>query len=352
MTGPSRGPYSMVEVNPMTDPGWRELVTSRRSDLFHSPDWTGAIYDTYGFGLRARILYDHERPVAGLVFAEIDDLIGRRIVSLPFSDFCDPLVDDMSQWNLLTEGLFDRSSPFTVKRRFDGIVSGDPRLAEVGRAKWHRVNLGRTPDEIWASLDSGARRAISKARKSGVMVRPAACLDDVRAFFELHLRVRKYKYALLAQPWPFFEAIWKRFLEPGEGELVLAEFEREVIGGVLFLDWADTTYYKFNASSADSLALRPNDLVLWTGILRGAERGFAWLDFGVSDLDQDGLIRYKRKYASEESEVVTLRHEVAPDHRGRGARSLLPALTDLFVDPSVPDAVSERAGNLLYRYFS
>jgi lipid II:glycine glycyltransferase (peptidoglycan interpeptide bridge formation enzyme) len=201
-------------------------------------------------------------------------------------------------------------------------------------------------------LDPGARRAISKARKNGVSVRPAARLEDLRAFFELHLRIRKYKYRLLAQPWRFFEAIWERFLEPGNGELLLAESDGGVIGGVLFLDWGDTTYYKFNASSVDNLALRPNDLVLWTGISRGAERGFAWLDFGVSDLDQDGLVRYKRKYATEEAEVITLRHEVPMDHRGRGARALLPALTDLFVDGSVPDAVSERAGNLLYRYFS
>ena len=36
--------------------------------------------------------------------------------------------------------------------------------------------------------------------------------------------------------------------------------------------------------------------------------------------------------------------------RPRSGR-LLTAVTDLLTDPSVPDAVSERAGAALYRYF-
>jgi hypothetical protein len=34
------------------------------------------------------------------------------------------------------------------------------------------------------------------------------------------------------------------------------------------------------------------------------------------------------------------------------ARSVLHELTALFVDPSVPDSVTEAAGDLLYRFFA
>jgi hypothetical protein len=33
-------------------------------------------------------------------------------------------------------------------------------------------------------------------------------------------------------------------------------------------------------------------------------------------------------------------------------RALLPRLTEIFVDETVPDEVTERAGDLLYQFFS
>lgn len=164
--------------------------------------------------------------------------------------------------------------------------------------------------------------------------------------------MRKHKYRLLPQPWRFFEAIWRRFLEPGHGVLMLAECDGQAIGGVVFLEWGDRLYYKFNASDLDHLDARPNDLVLWEGIGYAAERNLSLVDLGVSDLDQPGLIRYKRKYASEEGSVTV--HRRRPSTASGPAdeiRDLLGAMTELYVDPSVPDAITERAGDRLYRYF-
>ena len=38
--------------------------------------------------------------------------------------------------------------------------------------------------------------------------------------------------------------------------------------------------------------------------------------------------------------------------RQQQIRGLLPHLTDLFTDRSVPDSVTEKAGDLLYRFFT
>src|SRR5690606_30698311 len=111
--------------------------------------------------------------------------------------------------------------------------------------------------------------------------------DDLRAFFEMHLRVRKHKYGLLAQPYRFFRSIWDNFLVPGRGRLLLARVDGRVVGGVLYLDWGDTVYYKFNASDPGDLGVRPNDLLVWEGLRRAHESGMRWFDFGVSDWDQE-----------------------------------------------------------------
>jgi len=51
-----------------------------------------------------------------------------------------------------------------------------------------------------------------KSQREGLVVRLAQSEEELRAFFEMHLKVRKYKYGLLAQPYRFFQNIWRHFI--------------------------------------------------------------------------------------------------------------------------------------------
>ena len=126
--------------------------------------------------------------------------------------------------------------------------------------------------------------------------RVAESEQELRAFFDLHLTTRKYKYGLLAQPFAFFRHIWRQFLESRQGFLLLAVHDDRIVAGDLFLQWKSALYYKFNASSHDDLPHRPNDLLIWEAIRHAKLHGFTSLDFGLSDSDQEGLLRYKRKF--------------------------------------------------------
>ena len=75
--------------------------------------------------------------------------------------------------------------------------------------------------------------------------------------------------------------------------------------------------------------------------------------FGISDLDQPGLIRYKSKFATEERTVAFLRW-LPPDYadpRGEQAGRTLGRMTHLLTDPAVPDEITRAAGDELYRFF-
>jgi lipid II:glycine glycyltransferase (peptidoglycan interpeptide bridge formation enzyme) len=209
-------------------------------------------------------------------------------------------------------------------------------------------------DTLWNQLDGSARRAVRKAQQEGVVVRKADSKQDLRDFFLLHMGVRKAKYQMLAQPYRFFENIWQHFVERDRGALLVALRGVEVIAGILFLEWMDGLYYKFNASAPAYLHLRANDLLMWEGIQYAKARGLTHLDFGLSDWDQEGLVRYKRKYASVEKSISFIRSDGADrvaTEPEQHLRRLLPQLTNLFTDCNVPNEVTEKAGALLYRYF-
>ncbi|HEX3052503.1 MAG TPA: GNAT family N-acetyltransferase [Aggregatilineaceae bacterium] len=345
---------NIISVAPRTDPLWQRLTTESDSSVFHSPAWMQVLADTYGWEPQAFLLLDDAgNPQAGIPFCRIADIRGERIASLPFSDFCDPLVTSFEQWKALIDGLLEEQRPLAVRPLHNEIPLQDERFTLVNKARWHGMDLHPDIDAHWSRIESSARRAISKAERNGISVRFGQAIEDVRAFFDMHLGIRKYKYHMLAQPYSFFENIWRQFMAKDEGFVALAEHEGQVVGGIFFLKWHNTLVYKFNASRADSLEFRPTDLLIWESIKYGKSLGLQQLDFGLSDWDQDGLIRFKRKFADCEKTISFLRYTPNgfPTPQQKQAGELLPKLTNLFTDTSVPDKVTEDAGNLLYRFF-
>ena len=346
---------SLICVNPLDDPRWQRLVDRHASSVFHTTAWLSVLVETYGFEAGALVLIgDDGEPRAGLPFCRVDDLLGERLAALPFSDYCDPLVSTREDWDTLSSMMLARGCPVTLRPLHNQIPCADDRFARPKQARWHGIDLRPDLDAHWSRLDGSAKRAVQKAEREGVVVRAAGEPGELRAFFDLHLGVRKRKYRLLAQPYRFFERIWEAFVAPGRGALLLAEHEEHVIGGVLYLEWKDTLYYKFNASAPLDLGHRPNDLLMWAGIKHGKARGLDFMDLGLSDWDQAGLIRYKRKFATEEKTISFLRH--VPDGwqapAGGQLGLLLGQLTDLLTDPDVPDRVTDRAGDILYQLFA
>ncbi|MGH3803009.1 MAG: GNAT family N-acetyltransferase, partial [Pseudonocardiaceae bacterium] len=228
---------------------------------------------------------------------------------------------------------------------------GDPRFEKVATAAWHGTPLHGSVEEIRQRLSQHARRNIAISERAGVRIEAHTGLDAVRRFHGLHVSLRKRKYRLLAQPCELFDHIWEAF-SPGDAIVtMLAHTGEELIAGAVFLSWGDVLYYKFGASRHEHLALRPNDAIFWAGIRWGVERGARLVDWGLSDLDQPGLIAYKRKWATEQRTIVTLRAGGEQARSSSEAGPMLSELTRLLTDDAVPDEVTRQAGELLYRYF-
>jgi len=351
------GPKPAVQqIDPTADPRWRQLLERYpRADLFHSPPWLMAVAEAYGFEVRAHVLTDPAgAPVAGIAFADVDDLAGPRRVALPFSDAGDPLVSSSDEWQLLFESLRSDGLPVHLRCLDDRTAPADDRLTVVKRARWHTLSLDPGLEALQAAFAPATRRALRKAERHGVSVRPLVGPDGLHHFRELHVRLRKTKYRLLAQPAAFFEAIAKHFGKVAGWHPLGAFLEGRLIAATIYLRWGDTLYYKFNASDLTALDVRPNTVLTWAGIGHARSLGCRRLDLGPTDDDQPGLIRFKRSFGAAERELRFLRYTPPGwrDGRAADARRLLGQITSLLTEPDVPDEVSGRAGALLYRFFA
>jgi CelD/BcsL family acetyltransferase involved in cellulose biosynthesis len=288
---------------------------------------------------------------AAIPFSKVSDIRGDRIVCLPFSDYCDPLVPDSESWSQLIARLIGHNLPINLRTLRNSIPSADKRFIIKGNALWHGVDLTRSEQDLWTALDASARQNIRRAQRHNIVVREGRTIDDVRIFYGMHCKLRKSKYRLLAQPLQFFENLHHEFAPRDAINVLIAEQAGCPIAAVFLLEWNGTLYYKFNASL--DLLYRPNDLLAWSAILLGRRRGMIRFDFGLSDPAQPGLVRYKQKFATEERAISLLRWQ--PDDylnpKGELAGRMLNRITNLMTDPAVPDHVTQAAGDELYRYF-
>jgi CelD/BcsL family acetyltransferase involved in cellulose biosynthesis len=342
-------------VDPRTDPAWRELMLSDRGSLFGAPPWLSAICDTYGFDMSANLTLDaNGQPTGGFAFAEVDDFLGPRLLSLPFCDFLDPIVDTDEQWHEIVDPLIERGLTYQIRVINADEPRRDERFVEVDEMAWHATDLTSDEDAMFAAWSRTARQNVRSAQKNGVTVRFGSDLEDVHAFHELHRRTRKHKHRLLAQPVSFFENIWKQFAPDDSIVCGFAEHEGEVIAGSMYLMWGGVWFYKFSASIFARSGVRPNEILAWESMCLAKSRGCPTYDWGVSDLDPPGLVEYKRKIATGERKVSVLRYtpEGYANPVAAEARPVLGELTKLLTREDIPDDITQRAGEILYRYFT
>jgi len=342
----------VTALDPISDPAWLDLVQrSAEATAFHTPAWAAVLRDTYGFQPEYLVAFNDEVPVAGIPLFRV----GLRLVGAPFSDFCPPLsLKDCTGARLLevARQRIDGNGTQTLEIRGDaaidlaaaGLQCGDTFIRHV-------IPLHKGMPELDRMLHDSARRAVRKARKESISVRVSTSLEDMRLFYRLNALTRK-KHGLIPQPWPFFRNIQRHHLQNGSGWLLLADYKGKTIAGDLLLACKDKLVYKFNASDPGYLNLRPNNLLLYSAIEFGVERGFTEFDLGRCEQDNQGLRRFKQLWGSEE---IPLHYYYYPAKSAGSsgltsnplARRLLPAFVRF-----APVWALSWAGRLLYRRFA
>lgn len=346
---------ALVETT-LDDGRWFDLVTRAQDALpFHLPEWGELLGDCYGLRTSLLALESGDGSfAAGMPVVESRAPISRdrRWTSLPFTDYCPPLLSPGAG----AAGL-ERLMGSTERVRVAQGVSRLELRAEVPagsqRAVGFRHVLHLEPDRDAVRRRFKKRQVqqrLAKAEREGLLeLRRAETAADVAdVFYALHVSTRR-RLGVPVQPRRFFRLVWERMLEPGHGWALLAYAGREPVAGAVFLSAGSTVVYKFGASERKWQHLRPNNLLLWGAIRESCERGFELFDFGRTDPWSTGLRDFKLGWGTVEEELRYTRLGSgwpAGEPEGPGTASELLG----HVLRRSPAAVSRLAGALLYRY--
>jgi CelD/BcsL family acetyltransferase involved in cellulose biosynthesis len=337
-------------IDPITDPAWRRLVeNSPSAEIFHHPLWLELLRAQYGYELEACCVGNGHGIEAGIPVARVESrLTGRRLVSVPFSDVCAPaLARDAGPAAL------DALGPALVEqagRAGLGLTVHSPLESAPGafvRPSFYRhlLSLTSDPAEVEGRYSkSQVKRGIKKAQREGLRVERRTDVAALDAFYALHLQTRR-RLGVPTQPKRFIRR-FERLFDEGLGFVSLVLDGERPIAAAVFLTFNGTVTYKYGASEASALAKRPNNLLFAETIRWACEEGFKTLDFGRTDLDNEGLRSFKRSWGAEEVEL-------AYTYLGDRPPSPEPGLRDRLMGATIrrsPAFLGRLVGEVLYRH--
>ncbi len=97
--------------------------------------------------------------------------------------------------------------------------------------------------------------------------------------------------------------MWDVLRPRGLMRLLVAERNRRLIAGSLYLTFGSTVFYAFNGCRRSELHLRPNDLIQWHAIETFQREGFREYDLGEVSTGNDGLADFKAKWGADERQL-------------------------------------------------
>ncbi len=344
----------MFLIDPLTDPRWSALAEGHpNACAFHTRGWMQALASTYGYQPFAVCSSGPGETLADVLpVCRVESwLTGRRLVALPFTDHCQPLVAASSAASEITEYLADLAR----RERYRFVEIRPAHAADaiavsnnepVARYMAHWLDLDRPLEQVFASFDKDSiQRRIRRAEREDMSYEEGRSDDLISRFYELMVRTRR-RHQLPPQP-----IQWFRNLAALMGDSVnfrVVSKEHAAIAAIVTLQHRNSMIYKYGCSDERYHQFGCMPLLFWKMIQDAKTAGIPLVDFGRSDRDNPGLIRFKDQWGTRRTELCYYRFPHLStasggrtENRNRVARAVFSHL---------PDVALKAVGRLVYRH--
>ncbi len=347
---------SVYIVDPLADPRWGALLLQhRRASVFHTRGWLSALRATYGFNPVVFSTWAPDGPLEnGLLFCDVRSWItGRRLVSLPFSDHCDPLVNSPDEQADILAHVRDHIGSRRCKYAEVRLVSTEEpeglqamglRLSE--EFYLHVLSLDPPLEALLRDLHKDCiQRKVRRAEREELDYEAGRSESLLGKFYKLLLRTRR-RHGLPPQPFQWFQHLIACMGD--QVTIRIASKDDHPVAALLTLSFKNTVTYKYGCSDERFHHLGGTPFLFWNTIREAKNQGMRQLDLGRSELDNAGLAKFKERLGGSRMDLKYYRlvpgaaPKIAPSARRTH-------LLRGFVR-HMPDAVLAAAGRLLYRH--
>jgi hypothetical protein len=308
----------------------------------------------------------------GIAFCEVKSWVsGSRLVSLPFSDHCQPLLEpkrdveafarylqaacDLPKWKYIEirpSSDVDLDGPDSNAVTREHHCGGENTRLANGNAysfvkcreyNLHKIDLRPDPEAIFSSFhNSCVQRKIRRAEREGLQYEAGRSPSSIVKFYHLLLLTRR-RHGLPPQPMAWFRNLAACF---GERLMIrVASKGGRPIASILTVRHKKTLVYKYGCSDEALHKLGAMPMLFWKAIQDEKQRGAEEFDLGRSETDNPGLTAFKQHLGATCSRLSYYR---------LGQRELSITDSNMQVVRAVfarmPDRLAQIAGTVLYRH--
>ena len=161
------------------------------------------------------------------------------------------------------------------------------------------LDLAPTEETLLAQMKEKWRYNVRLASRKGVTVRAAETREDVRTWYQL-LQLTSERDRFGIHTLDYYLRIWELFVSHQQARLLLAEYNRQLLAGIMVGLCAQQAIYLYGASSNEQRHLMPNYMLQWEAIRWAKQRGARLYDFwGIPETEAEdeamaGVYRFKR----------------------------------------------------------
>src|SRR5688572_19937574 len=300
---------TVYALDPLGDSRWTNLVRRHRdASVFHTSEWLGALQRTYGYQTVAFTTSAPDMALEdGVVFCQVRSwLTGRRLVSLPFSDHCEPLVASAERFAAISEhldGIRRRDGwDYIEVRPLTTLMEGAAHATAADRYWFHRLDLRPSENALFAAFHKDSiQRKIQRADRERLAYEEASDEHALRTFYDL-LQMTRRRHQLPPQPIEWFQSLANAF--GTSMKIRFARHRNRAIAAILTLRHGDTMVYKYGASDDAFHPLGGMQLLFWKTIQEARAIGCTTLDLGRCDIDNHGLATFKERWGATRSELI------------------------------------------------
>jgi lipid II:glycine glycyltransferase (peptidoglycan interpeptide bridge formation enzyme) len=342
-------------IQPLEYPQWSEFVKRHpRSSVFHTVGWLEALRRTYGYEPIVITTSPTGRELKnGLVLCQVNSwLTGRRLVSLPFADHCEPLVSDADELTVVLSALEERlvreQLLYIELRPMTAFAPIVDRCHSTYKHYFHQIDLTPSLGKLFVNCHkSSIQRKIRRAERERLAYDEGRSKTHLDIFCQLLLLTRR-RHQAPPQPRKWFDNLIDCFGESLKIRVALKG--QQPIAAILTIQHKDTLVYKYGCSAARFHELGGMHLLLWRSIEEAKRQGLRLIDLGRSDCENIGLTTFKDRWGSTRSTLVYSRLSIGNKGRFVPAGYDWKERTAKRVFSQLPDRMLTSVGEMIYKH--
>lgn len=312
--------FAIIEIkilNPVQERDWNNLILKfDEYSFFHTKEWARLLVETYKFRSTYYTVFENGELNAVIPIMEVKSWItGKRAVSLPFSDYCEPLFKKSGLSQILCREIIKnlkiQNNKYIEFRTSKDLYPFETK--QYRRDLRHILKLDKNESELLKQCSENTKRNIRMAAKENLSLKIQNDEIGITNFYNMMCETRK-KHGLPPQPFSFFQNILDILITKGCGDILFALKDNNYISGAIYLKFGKKLLYKYGASHPQYLKYRGNHFVMWEAIKKYRDEGYEEFDFGETDLEHEGLKRFKRGWNANELSIYTTRYSLEKEN--------------------------------------